>query len=168
RGPIGQTRGPSAPPGPSMGPIGAGGWRAKRPPASPACGTPSILGEREAHFAVALRIVAPTLAHLDVEEEVHRLLQDAGELLAGLHAELAHHARAAADHDRLLALALHEDGLLDAHGAFPLHPRRRLHRDLVGQLVVQAGEYLLARDLRRQKAQRRVRDLVGRIVPRTG
>src|SRR3569623_1679760 len=41
------------------------------------------LGPLEAHFAIALGVLAPFLAHLDEEEQVHRGFEDLDQLLAG-------------------------------------------------------------------------------------
>ena len=38
----------------------------------------SLLGKLQPHLPIALRIVAPALAHLDEQEQVHLLLQDVG------------------------------------------------------------------------------------------
>ena len=76
-----------------------------------------------------------------------------------------------ADQDRLLAVAEHVDRLVDPHLAAVgrLGPALGLDRDAVGQLLVQAMENLLARDLGRQCPVREVRELVLRetaTVPR--
>src|SRR6478735_426879 len=77
-------------------------------------GQRSVFGEVQAQFAVALGIVGPVLAHLHEQEEVHGLLDDLGQFLARFHRQLPDRQSAAAHHDRLLAVALDEDRLLDA------------------------------------------------------
>ncbi len=98
---------------------------------------------------------------------MHRLVDDLGDLGPRLRADRLDRLAALAQHDLALALALHEDRLLDAHRAVAqLLPAVRFHRRAIGQLLVQAVEQLLAGDLGGETAQRRVGNLVFRIVPR--
>src|ERR671913_1035016 len=96
---------------------------------------------------IVRRIVGPALAHFDVQEEVHRPLQHLAELVAGAGADLLDLGAALAQHDGALALALDVDDLLDARAAVgPVLPLLGLDRGLVGQLLVELQEDLLARD----------------------
>src|ERR1700693_823866 len=45
----------------------------------------SPLRKLQSYRAIALRVVLPVLAHLHVQEQVHRLLDGGGDLLARLH-----------------------------------------------------------------------------------
>src|ERR1700732_1419895 len=67
--------------------------------------------------AIVRRIVGPALAHLDVQEEVHRPLQHLAQLMARAGADLLDARATLAEEDRALAVALDMDGLLDAHAA---------------------------------------------------
>ena len=75
----------------------------------------SFLRKLHPHRAVALRVVAPALAHLHEQEQMHLLLGHLGDLLARLGADRLDGRAALAEHDLALALALHIDRLLDAH-----------------------------------------------------
>src|SRR4051812_11707061 len=70
--------------------------------------------EVQAHVAVELALVGPAFVHLHRQEQVHRAVEDLGELLARLLADPLQGLAALAQHDRALALALDVDGLLDA------------------------------------------------------
>ncbi len=84
-----------------------------------------------------LGVVAPALAHLHEQEQVH-LLDDLGDLLARLGADRLDGRAALAEHDLALALALDIDRLLDAHRAVAQFlPAVGLDRRLIGQLLVQ-------------------------------
>ena len=75
---------------------------------------------------------------------------------------------ALAEHDLALALALDIDRLLDAHRAVLAVPSTVRSRPWTGTAVPGAGaEELLAGDLGRKLAQRRVGNLVFGIVPRS-
>src|SRR5437588_360721 len=95
-------------------------------PPSPDCATedgrsiratiaPSIPRELQSHFAIARGVVGPSLAHLDEQEEVHRLLDQLGDFLARFGADRPDRLAALAECDLTLALALDVDGLLDTH-----------------------------------------------------
>src|SRR5262245_45100991 len=84
----------------------------------------SILRKREPQVPIARRVVAPAFAHLHEQEQVHRPLEQLRQLLARLRRHLLDHAAALAQHDALLAVALDEDGLLDADAVLLLLPRR--------------------------------------------
>src|SRR5207302_7220029 len=108
----------------------------------------SALGEFQSHLAIALGVVAPVLAHLDEEKEVHRPLQGLAKLLARVGANRLDRGATLAEHDLALALALDKDRLLDPHRTvLALGPARGLDRRLVRQLLVQLAIDLLARDL---------------------
>src|SRR5665811_1755136 len=127
-----------------------------------------LLGKLQPHGPVALRVVAPALAHLDEQEQVHLVLDDLGDFAPRRFADRLEGLPAFADHDLALALALHIDRLLNTDIAAPQFlPRLSLDRGMVGQFLVQPFEQLLARDLGRQLAHRRIRHLVGLIKPRT-
>ena len=96
------------------------------------------------------------------------MLDDLGDFPPRRFADRLEGLPAFADHDLALALALHIDRLLDPDIAAPQFlPRFGLDRGMVGQFLVQPLEQLLARDLGRQLAHRRIRHLIGRIKPRT-
>ena len=59
---------------------------------------PSVFGKRQAEVSVPLGIVAPILAHLDEEKQVHWLFQDTCQFLAGLGGQVLDHAAALAQH----------------------------------------------------------------------
>ena len=100
---------------------------------------------------------------------MHARLRRLGDVVAGGLADRFDGGASLAEHDLPLALALDEDGLLDADGAvLLLHPAVGLDRGAVGQLVVQALVDFLARDLGGEEAQRGVRDLILRVKPGSG
>src|SRR5208337_2795148 len=76
-------------------------------------GRRSALRELQPHRPVALWVVLPVLAHLHVEEEMHRLAMGLGDVLAGRGPDRLDGAAALADHDLAVAFAGHEHGLLD-------------------------------------------------------
>src|SRR5580692_9668964 len=61
--------------------------------------------EVEPHRAIARRVVLPVLAHLDMQEQMHRALEHGGDLGARRFADGFDTAAAFAEHDRLLAVA---------------------------------------------------------------
>src|SRR5690242_2833356 len=71
-------------------------------------------GEFKSHFAVAIGIFTPILAHLDEQEEMNGLANDIGQLLARFRANCLDRCTALAEHDLPLAFALDENRLLDA------------------------------------------------------
>src|SRR5450759_2008875 len=77
-------------------------------------GRPLFLGEFQSHFTVAVGIVAPILAHLDEQEQMHGHTYDLGNLLARIRADRLDGGAALAEHDLALALALDENRLLNA------------------------------------------------------
>src|SRR5206468_11265523 len=120
-----------------------------------------LLGELESHLAVAVGIVAPVLAHLDEQEEMHGLADDLGDFLACGCANRLDGGAALAHHDLPLAFALYKDRLLDADRiVLALGPAVGLDRRLIGQLLMQLLKNLLARDLGCKMAHRRHRHLV--------
>ena len=130
-----------------------------------------LFRQLEAHLAIALGIVLPVLAHLDEQEQVHRRSRICVELACATSIETCLDGLPAlAEHDRLLALARDVDRLLDPHRAVLERSSTRSVStvECVGQLVVQAVEDLLARDLGGEHAQRRVGDLVLRVEPGPG
>jgi len=80
-------------------------------------GTDELPRKLQPHLAIAFGIVAPVLAHLHEQEEVHFLLEDVANLLACGLADRADRFALMAEHDLLLAVALDVDDLLDAHRA---------------------------------------------------
>src|SRR5205823_4467757 len=78
---------------------------------------PSLLGKFDPHLAVALRIVAPALAHLDEQEQVNRLLDGGGDLPPRVGADGLDGGASLAEDDLALALALDVDRLLNSHRA---------------------------------------------------
>src|SRR5215472_4203565 len=128
--------------------------------------SPSLLPV-EPHRGVALAVVGPALAHLDEEEEVDAAVELLLELGAGAGADALHLAALAAEHDRLLALALDEDRLRDLDAAvLELLPSLGLDGRGVGQLVMELEEDLLAGDLGGEKSLRRVGELILGKEPR--
>src|SRR5262245_28969864 len=128
-----------------------------------ACRPPlmSVLRKLEADLAIALRVIAPALAHLDEQEQVNRLADHVGNVAPGLCADPLDGVTGLAEHDLALAFALDVDRLLDPHRAvLELLPGLRLDGRLVGQFLVQPQVQLFARDLGREAAQRRVGDLI--------
>src|ERR1700719_5230612 len=108
----------------------------------------SLLREFQAHFPIALRIVAPALAHFDKQEEVHWMLDGRGDVLARRRSDRLDRLAALAEDDFALAFALDIDGLLDAHGAVAqLLPDFGFDRRLIGQFLVQPQKEFLAGDL---------------------
>src|SRR5580765_1836915 len=96
-----------------------------------------------------------------MQEEMHRPLEHLAELMAGPRADLLDPRAALAQENRALAVALDVDGLLDAHAAvLAVFPLLGLYRRLVGQLLVQLQEDLLARHLGREQPHRQVGGLV--------
>src|SRR5687768_14968666 len=69
--------------------------------------------EIKSHLTIAVWVVAPVPAHLHEQEEMHLLLEDPGELLAGRLADRLQRLAAMPEHDRFLAVALDIDHLLD-------------------------------------------------------
>src|SRR4029077_16730832 len=120
-----------------------------------------FLRKFEPHFAVALGVLAPAFAHLHEQEEMHGSLDHGGELAPGFGADRLDGLPALAEHDLALAFALDIDRLLDPDRAvLALRPRVGLAGGFIGKLLMQAQKELLARDLGRELAQRRVRDLI--------
>src|SRR5665213_1131866 len=104
-----------------------------------------FLRKLQPHGPVALRVVAPALAHLDEQEQVYFVLDDPGDFAPRRFADRLEGLPAFADHDLALALALHINRLLDPHIATPqLLPLLGLDRGMVRQLLVQPLEQLLA------------------------
>src|SRR5258708_39108991 len=126
-----------------------------------------IAGKVEPDVAIAFRVVPPGFALLDDQDLVHGLLGDAGNLAPRFRADRLDGLPALPQHDLPLARALDIDRLLDAHGAvLELLPRIGFDHRLIGQFLVESQIELFAGDLRGQLPQRRVRDLILRIVPR--
>src|SRR5215471_3641588 len=71
----------------------------------------------QAHRAIALRIVHPAFAHLDVKKKMHGLLNRRGDLGPRRGADRLDGLAALAEHDLALALAGDIDGLLNADRA---------------------------------------------------
>src|SRR5215469_15629059 len=92
----------------------------------------------QADRAVVCRIVGPALTDLDVQEEMHRPLEQAPKLVASAGADLLDARAPLAQNDGALALALNVYRLLDAHRTVAaLLPLVGLDRGLVGQLLMQ-------------------------------
>src|SRR6516164_11734274 len=108
----------------------------------------------EPHLAVAVRVVTPGLAHLDEQEQVHRLLGHLGDLTTGIRADRLDGLPSAAQDDLALTFALDIDGLLDPHRAvLELLPGAGLDHRLIWQFLVEPQIELLARDFGRQLSQ---------------
>src|SRR6185437_12657667 len=96
-------------------------------------GRRSFLRKLQSHFAVAVGILTPVLAHLHKQEQVHRLTQNLGQFLARLRADRLDGGAALAEHDLALAFTLDKDRLLDAHRfVLALGPAVGLDGGLVG------------------------------------
>src|SRR5690606_1850335 len=107
-----------------------------------------LMGEFETHFAVAFWIIGPLFADFDEEEEVDRHLVHFHEFAAGFRADGLDGLTASAEHDLLVAVAGDIDHLIDLVGAVLLDLETLgFDRGVVGDLVVDAQEELLARDL---------------------
>ncbi len=127
-----------------------------------------FLGKLQTHFAIALGIIAPAVAHLHEQEQVHRLTDDLGDLLARIGADRLDGRPALAEHDLALAFTLDENRLLDANGlVLALGPAVGFDGGLIRQFLMQLAIDLFAGDLGRQMPDRRVRHLIFRIVKRT-
>src|ERR1700684_4267325 len=147
---------------PVIGPATSGRTRWRGP------GMTLFLREFQAHFPIPLRIVAPAFAHFDEQEEMHRLLDRHGDVLARRGADRSDRLAALAEDDFALAFALDIDRLLDAHGAVAkLLPDFGLDSRLIGQFLMQPQKKLFAGDLGGKLTHRRVGDLVLRIKPRS-
>src|SRR5262249_26485531 len=121
------------------------------------------------HRLVALGIVAPTFAYLDEQEKMYGRLDHLGDFPPRLASDCLYAAAGFAQHDFSLALALDVNRLLNADRAvFALLPALRLDCDLIWELLVQRQIDFLARDFRGKLAQRRVGELIRRIMPRPG
>src|SRR5258705_2147715 len=128
-----------------------------------------LLRELQPHLPIALLIITPAFAHFHEQEQVHPLLDHLGDLAASLGADRLDGLPAIAEHDLTLTLSFDEDRLLDSHRAvLALLPARSFDRRLVRQFLVQTQIELFARDLGGKLPQRRVSDLVLRIVPWPG
>src|SRR3954471_7665980 len=68
----------------------------------------SFPGKFQSHFPVALGIVAPVLAHLDEQKQVHGHAHNFGDLFARIRADRLDGGAALAEDDFSLALALDE------------------------------------------------------------
>src|SRR4051794_1025052 len=90
--------------------------------------------ELQPHLAVTLRIVAPVLANLHEDEEVHGAFRDLGDSPAGRLADGLDGLAALAENDLALAVTPPDPGLPDADRPVwaPL-PLVRLDSGLVGQ-----------------------------------
>src|SRR5450631_3526940 len=76
-----------------------------------------LSGKLEPDLAVTFRVVPPALAHLDEQEQMHRMLDDVGDLAPRFRTDRLDGLAALAQHDLALAHALDEDRLLDTHRA---------------------------------------------------
>src|SRR5215831_4306289 len=79
----------------------------------------SIIGKFQPDLAIALRVVAPILAHLHEQHQVHLGLDRTRDLPARFAADRLDGLPALAEHDLALAFALHVDRLLDPRRAVP-------------------------------------------------
>src|SRR5262249_506968 len=70
--------------------------------------------ELESHVAVTIRIVAPVVAHLDEQKQVHGSFDHVGYFAPRVCADRLDRPAALAEHDLTLALALDIDRLLDS------------------------------------------------------
>src|SRR5260221_13268083 len=113
------------------------------------------------HRVVALAILGPAFPHLDEEEEVDAVAEQALELEPGAAADALDLAAFVAEHDRLLPAALDSDGLADLDAAvLELLPRFGLDGRGIGQLVMELEKDLLARRLGGEQALRHVGELI--------
>src|SRR6187397_293513 len=107
----------------------------------------SLLGKLQTHLPVTLGVIAPAVAHLHEQEQVHLLLDDVGKLALRRLADRLDRLPGLAEHDLLLAIAFDIDGLLDAdRTVLALGPALGLDRGLIRQFLVQFQVKLLARD----------------------
>src|SRR5690606_9612217 len=75
----------------------------------------ALVRELQSHLAIALRVVAPVLANLHEQEQVHGLLEDFADLPASGLPDRADCLALVAKNDLFLAVALDIDHLLYAH-----------------------------------------------------
>src|SRR5215813_9240983 len=73
----------------------------------------SFFWEFQPHLTVAVGIVAPILAHLDEQEQMHGMAYDLGQFLPRVLADRLDGGSTLAEHDLALAFALDKDRLLD-------------------------------------------------------
>src|SRR5207249_9474157 len=76
-----------------------------------------VIPKLKSHPTVAFRILAPTLAHLDEQKQVHRSLDHVGDLPPRIGADRLNGMPALAEDDLTLAFALDVDRLLDTDRA---------------------------------------------------
>src|SRR4051812_41246434 len=126
-----------------------------------------FLRKLDADLAIAVGIVAPVLAHLDEQEQMHRHAQNLRDLLARLGADRLDGGAALAEHDLALAFALDKDRLLDADRfVLAFGPALGLDSRLIGQLLMQLAVVFSPGDLGGEMPHWRVRHLVFGIVKR--
>src|SRR4029079_6465509 len=96
-----------------------------------------FLRKFQPHRAIALGVLAPALAHLHEQEQVHLGLGCLGYVLARRRADRLDALATFAEHDFALALALDVDRLLDPYLAVAqLLPLLGFHRGLVWQFLM--------------------------------
>src|ERR671935_943413 len=111
-------------------------------------------------------VALPLLGDLDVQVEVDVGAEQRLQLRPRPGADLAQHGAAAAEHDRLLAGPLHEQGRADHQQVLSVGVRAHLvdqHRHRVGQLVADHGQGLLADQLGDQVLLGLVADVALRV-----
>src|SRR4029453_1064248 len=105
-----------------------------------------VLGELKTHLAIAFRVLAPALAHLDEQKQVHGSLDHVCDLAPCIGADRLDGLAALAEHDFTLALALDIDRLLDSSRAIlEFLPDIGLDRGLILQVLMHPQKELLSR-----------------------
>src|ERR1700675_1948043 len=109
--------------------------------------TPSILRKLQPHCTVSFRVLAPALAHLHEQEQMHLGFNDTGNVPARGFANCLDRLPALAEDNLTLAFPFHVDRLLDADvAAAQFLPRFGFDRRMVWQFLVQSLEQFLTRD----------------------
>src|SRR5262245_23687841 len=125
-----------------------------------------LLWKLQPHGPIPLRIVCPVFPHFDKQKQMNFCIRYFRDVLARSFADCLDGLTALPKYDFSLAFALHINCLLHPDvAATKLLPDVGLYRRIVRQLLMQALEELFARELGGHLAQRRLRELVGRIKP---
>src|SRR3982074_3084201 len=82
----------------------------------PSSGRRLFSRELKSHFTVAVGVVAPVLAHLHKQKQMHWHTHNLGDFLARIGADRLDGGAALAEYDLALAFPLDENRLLDADG----------------------------------------------------
>src|ERR1700722_10780346 len=115
----------------------------------------SLLRKVQSHLPVALRVVAPAFPHFDEQEEMDRLLDSGGDILARGGPDCLDGLPPLAEHNFALTVALDINCLFDAYRAvLEFLPDFGFDRRLIWQLLGQPQIELLGGDFGGELAQR--------------